>query len=150
MFGDADTGSGDGQGGGGGDVEGTAGIATSATRIDEGITLSTADVESGIFREMKRRRRRTDRLGKPNNLLHGLALHVERYQECRDLRISGLAVEDGEHKFAGLVTRQGAAMVGNLVKSLGDHGESIVTHERDTEQFLLVAEEANEQTISKK
>ncbi len=84
-------------------VESPAGIAAGAAGVDkrrsiegfieQSITSSPAH-RKGIGRrplDRQRRRRRPDRLGESHNLLDGFALHAQRDQQGRDLRVGALA-----------------------------------------------------------
>src|SRR5207248_3380533 len=77
VLGDAHASASHHQRGGGGNVEGSAGIASCAAGIHQGIALGTADVESGITADGERRRGRANGFGEANNFLDGFALHVQ-------------------------------------------------------------------------
>ncbi len=57
-------------------------VSTSASRS------GAAGIEHGICMQFERGGRGPDRLGEADNLLHRLALHMERHQQRRNLRIA--------------------------------------------------------------
>src|SRR5207248_8605812 len=76
VFRDAHAGAGEDQRGSRRDIEGAAGIAASAARIDQRIALGAADVESRIAVELKMSSGGANRLRETDNFLNGFALHV--------------------------------------------------------------------------
>ena len=63
-------------------------------------------------------------LREADDLLDGLALHVQRDQQCGDLGVGGFAAQDFGHDFTSLVAGERGAVVGDLMQRVEDHGRS--------------------------
>ena len=62
-----------------------------------------------------------NRLREADNLFHRLALHVQRNQECGDLRVAALSGEDFRHHCPSLGALERLAVVSETMKDVSDH-----------------------------
>src|SRR5262249_55829265 len=121
MFGDAHTRSGDGESGRSRDVECSAGVAASTAGIDQGIALSTTHVECGVSFQDQGSGCLAYRFGEADDLLYSFALHVQRDQQRRNLRVGCGARENLSHDLACHLAREGSTVVRDLMQRLNDH-----------------------------
>jgi hypothetical protein len=71
--------------------------------------------------KFKRNGGRADGFGKSNDFLYRFALHVQRHQQRRDLRIGALAGEDFGHHRICLFAGERLTMIGDAMEGVEDH-----------------------------
>src|ERR1700720_3746167 len=108
----------------GGNIERAGGAATGATGIYQGIS-GAAGIRHGVFVNRQRLGRGTHGFGKPHNLFDGLALHMERHKQGRNLRVGSSARKNFGHNRARFFTRERFTVVGDTLQSVNDHGAEL-------------------------
>ena len=121
VLGDAHAGSGDDEGRCGRNIERAAGIAAGAAGIDERVAPGAAGVEHGVGVEFERNGGGADGFGKSDDFFDRLALHVQRHQQRRNLRVRALAGEDLGHHRVGLFAGERLAVNGDAMEGVEDH-----------------------------
>ena len=89
--------------------------------VDEGVAAGSAQVHRVAVFGGEGSRRGANGFCKSDNLLDGLALHVQRDQQCSDLGVGTLAAQNLSHDLTRLPTGERGAVVGDLVESFEDH-----------------------------
>ncbi len=91
MFGDTNAGTGDHNRRRRRDIEGSAGIATGSTGIDQSVTLGSADIHSGVLAKVQLGGGLADGFGKADDLFDSFAFHVKADQQRANLGIGAFA-----------------------------------------------------------
>ena len=91
-------------------------VSTSASRS---VPLRSSDSPSSV---VKHRGLSADGLREADDLLHRLALHMQRDQQRANLGVGALAAENLRHHLARLVAGEGRAVIGDFVQCVEDHG----------------------------
>jgi hypothetical protein len=121
VFGYAHAGTGDYKGRCRRNIEGAAGIATGATGIDESVAPSAARVENGVGVEFEWNRGGADGFGKADDFFDRFALHVQRHQQRRNLRVGALAGENLGHHRARFFAGERLPVRGDSMEDVEDH-----------------------------
>ena len=121
VLGDAHAGSGGDKGGRSRNVERAAGVAAGAAGIDERVSFGIAGIENGIAVELEWNGRGADGFGKSDDFFDRFALHVQRHQQRRNLRVGALAGEDFRHHRVRLFARERLTVIGDAMQGVENH-----------------------------
>ena len=121
MFGYAHAGTGDYKGRCRRNIEGAAGIAPGAAGIDESVTPSAACVENRVGVKVEWNGGGADGFGESDNFFDRFALHVQRHQQRRNLRVGALAGENLGHHRARVFAGERLAVRGDAMECVEDH-----------------------------
>ena len=102
-------------------VECAAGVAASATGVNQRIASCAAGVKDGISLQVQRIGGGADGFGKTDNFFDGLTLHVQGDQQRRNLRVRALAGEDLGHHRTRLFAGERLVVIGDAVEGVEDH-----------------------------
>ncbi len=92
----------------------------------ERVALGAAGVEHGISVKVEWNGSGADSFGKANNFFDRLALHVQRNQQRRNLRVRALAAEDLRHHSMRLFARERLSVYGDAMEDVEDHCTKIM------------------------
>ena len=121
MLGDTHTRPSDHEGGCRRNIECAAGIAAGAAGIDQSVAPGTARVEHGVGMKFKRNSSGADGFGESNDFFDRLALHVQRHQQRRNLRVGAVSGKDLGHHRARFFAGERLAMHGDTMQDVEDH-----------------------------
>ena len=88
--------------GGRGNIKGSGRISSRAAGIDQHFAVCSGECRADGDLGPNGRGFRPNYLGKPDQFVHGLALHAQTRQECGNLGVRGLAGHDFVHERLGL------------------------------------------------
>jgi hypothetical protein len=102
VFGDSHTCAGNHKCRGRRDIKGSGCIPSGTAGVDKHLAIGAGERRADGDLGVNRGGFRAHHLGKPNELIHGLAFHAQSRQECGNLGVSGFAGHDLVHQGLGL------------------------------------------------